>query len=376
MMRALAIFIFAVCVVFFTAVPSRADDSKAVDAARAKVVAGDSAGAIHDLEGYVPKNPDDLAAARLLGDLYFRIPDFKRAEAVWKAIIVRKSDDRETHNRLGSLYAAEDRIPDALAEYEKSLPSRGGFEGIVEQHRREGSLAQFEATYKANAEDHPLDSKSLSFYAKILYAERKFSEAQPFFLRVAALAPNSCDGLVDVGNNYIDLGKLTDALNFLDRCLKIDPKNYSANVDAGEAYLEKSSFDKARTYFDNALASNPNGSEAMVDIGYIEDTVGHWQEAVSYYLRAMSADPLQSAAYIDLGYDYNDHKLYKLAEAAFIKGISIAPDDGRLHYMLAVTYNIQGKIPLAREQYRYAVKSYDPLVVKVARAEMELLPPN
>jgi tetratricopeptide (TPR) repeat protein len=383
MIRALAVFIFAVCTVFATATTAsaqaRAVDTHAVDAARAKVAAGDSAGAIRDLEANAKAYPDDLPAARLLGDLYFRIPDYKRAEIVWKGIIARSEalrlpNDRETHSRLGSLYSAQDKVDLALSEFEKSLPNKGGYEGLVDQRRREGSLAGFEADLKTNADDHWLDSKSASFYANILHADHKFAEAQPYFQRVVSVNGNNCDALIDAGNNLIDLRRLPEALGYLERCLKIDPKNYAANIDAGEAYLEKNDSVKARPYFETALAVKPNGSEALVDIGYIEDLNNHWQEAVAYYLRAINADPLESAAYIDLGYDYNEHKLYKLAEASFIKGISIAPEDGRLHYMLAVTYNIEGKIPLAREQYRIAIKSYEPLVVKAATNELALLP--
>ena len=88
----------------------------------------------------------------------------------------------------------------------------------------------------------------------------------------------------------------------------------------------------------------------------------------------MSAYPLESAAYINLGYDYNAHHLYDLAEAAFIKGLSVAPNDGRLHYMLAVTYNVQGKVALARGQYESAIASQEPVVVHAAQAELGVAP--
>ncbi|MBV8644890.1 MAG: hypothetical protein JO225_13375, partial [Candidatus Eremiobacteraeota bacterium] len=86
--------------------------------------------------------------------------------------------------------------------------------------------------------------------------------------------------------------------------------------------------------------------------------------------------PMRPEAYIDLGYDYNEHRLFPLAEAAYLKGLSVASDDGRLHYMLAVTYNLQGKITLAREQYRFAIASEEPIVVHAAQADMALLPPQ
>jgi tetratricopeptide (TPR) repeat protein len=355
--------------------PARADGISAVEAARAKVAAGDSAGALNDLRAYVPGHPDDATAARLLGDLYFRIPDYRAAEATWKAIIARAPSDRETHNRLGSLYATQDRIAEAIAEYEKSLPSRGGFLGLVEQHRRQGDLPEFVGQFQRNADERPLDVNAQSFYGSVLRAMHDYAVAGRYFAHAADLAPKDCGVLVEAGNNLIDLSRIDDAQRYLGRCLAIDPNDYAANVDFGESYVERNADAQARPYFERALQTKPDGSEALVDIGYLEDDGGHWKTAVNYYVRAMSAYPLESAAYIDLGYDYNAHQLYTLAEATFIKGLSVAPDDGRLHYMLAVTYNVQGKVGLAREQYQLAIASKEPIVVHAAQAELALLPP-
>lgn len=377
MHRLLVACIFALFGLAFAPLPSRADDpATALDAARAKVAAGDAAGAMRDLATYVPAHPGDIAAARLLGDLFFRIPDYKRAESTWKAIIARTPDDRETRNRLGSLYASEDRINDAIGEFEKSLPSRGGFLGLVEEHRRQGDLTQFTAGFKRNADDHPLDPRAQSFYGGVSRATQNFDVAQRYFERAAALDPRNCGALVDAGNNLIDLERLPDALVYLNRCLAIDADDYAANVDVGEVQIERNDNASARAYFERALATRPEGSEALVDMGYLEDDAGRWKSAVAYYLRAMAAYPRESAAYIDLGYDYNAHQLYTLAEAAFIKGLSVAPDDGRLHYMLAVTYNVQGKVDLARDQYKRALASNEPTVVRAAQAELALLPPG
>jgi tetratricopeptide (TPR) repeat protein len=352
-----------------------ADTVTAVDAARAKVADGDSGGALRDLQAYVPVHPGDTDAARLLGDLYFRIPDLRHAEMTWKAIIARFPDDGQTHSRLGSLYATQDRIADAIAEYEKSLPSRGGFLGLVEEHSRQGDLADFQAQFQRKADDAPLDARAQWFYGSVLRAMRDYDLAQRYYERAANLAPKACPTLVDAGNNLIDLARLNDALRYLNRCLAIDPTDYAANVDVGEAYVELDSDAQAQPYLERALSIKPDGSEALVDLGYLEDDRGRWKTAVSYYLRAMNAYPLESAAYVDLGYDYHQHQLYNLAEAAFIKGLSVAPNDGRLHYMLAATYNVQGKVALARDQYQLAIASKEPVVVHAAQVELALLPP-
>ena len=378
MLRFLAIVLFAVATAFATALPSGAaepTDPAVVVAARAKVGDGDTLGAIRDLQAYVPTHVDDVAAARLLGDLYYRTTDMKRAEKTWKTILARFASDRETHNRLGSLYSAQDRIEDAIAEFEKSLPIHSGYYGLVAEHRRLGDLTAFENDWREKADQNRFNAGAQAFYGNILRAERRFAEAQPYFNRVVLVAGASCPVLVDAGNNYIDTAHLSEALDLLERCLKTTPTDYDALVDAGEAYLEKSDKKRARDYFERANAARETGSEALVDLGYMEDEIGHWREAIAYYTRAISVDPLQAAAYIDLGYDYNEHQQFQLAEASLIKGLSVSPEDGRLHYLLAVTYNVQGKVGLARTQYLFAVSSQEPIVVRAAKAELALLPP-
>ncbi|HYZ17016.1 MAG TPA: tetratricopeptide repeat protein [Candidatus Acidoferrum sp.] len=350
------------------------DTSAVLDAARAKVAAGDTRGAIAGLEPYSTAHPNDMAAARLLGDLYFRVPDYARAERVWKRILTQQPDDKETHNRLGSLYSAQDRVDEAIAEFQKSLPSRGGIAGLVAMHKRVGDLAQWLAKEQAAADEHPLDPVPWSELGMVRRELRQYEAALTAYSHAVAMRPGSCSAQVDVANALVDLGRVDPAIDHLQKCLKIDGGYYPAVVNLGEAYLEKKDVSTARPYFDRALTLRPNGNEALVDVGYILDLRGDWKGAIIYYNRAIAADPLRPEAYIDLGFDYNEHRLFAQAEAAYLKGISVAPDEGRLHYMLAVTYNLQGKIALARQQYHLAIDSAEPVVVRAAKSELALLP--
>jgi tetratricopeptide (TPR) repeat protein len=349
-------------------------DSAILDAARAKVSAGDTRGAIGGLEAYLASHPDDIAAARLLGDLYFRVPNYARAEKTWRQILAQRPDDKETHNRLGSLFAVQDRVDEAVSEFKKSLPSRGGAAGLVAMHKRLGDMAQWLGTEQAAADQHPLDPVPWSEVGLIRRALRQYDAALQAYNHVLSLRPESCSARVDAANVLVDVGRIDPAIEHLQRCLKVDASYYPAVVNLGEAYLEKNDAGTARPYFDRALAIKPDGSEALVDIGYSLDLRRDWRAAVVYYNRAIAADPFRPEAYINLGYDYNEHRLFPQAEAAYLKGISVAPDEGRLHYMLAVTYNLQGKIALAREQYRLAIATAEPGVVSAAKNELALLP--
>ncbi len=357
--------------------PAANDINPAVlDAARAKVAAGDTKGAVEGLAPYVATHPQDAAAGRLLGDLYFRVPDYNKAEKVWKSLLSVDPTDRETHSRLGALYAAQDRINDAMYEFQQSLPSKNGYVGLVMIHKRAGDLAQYMAGLQYQTEQHPFDIGKWSELGMAERALHRYELAYDAFSHVVAIRPSSCAARVDVANALVDLGRIDPAITHLKACLATDANYYPAVVNLGEAYLEKNDMASARPHLDRALSIRPEGTEALVDIGYIYDAQSDWKTATTYYNRAIRADPMRVEAYIDLGYDYNEHRLFPLAEAAYIKGLSVSQDDGRLHYMLAVTYNLQGKIDLAREQYRHAIASEEPIVVHAAKAELALLPPK
>jgi tetratricopeptide (TPR) repeat protein len=349
-------------------------DPAVLDAARAKVSAGDTKGAIAGLAPYVADHPQDGAAGRLLGDLYFRVPDYAKAERVWRSIVTINPEDREAHSRLGALYSVQDRIADAMREFQLSLPSRNGYVGLVMIHKRAGDLAQYMASLQFETDQHPFD---VAKWAELGNAERAlhhYQTAFDAFNHVVVIRPSSCQARVDVANALVDLGRIDPAIGHLKACLAVDNNYYPAVVNLGEAYLEKNDIATARPHLERALAIRREAPEALVDIGYIHDAQGDWKTAITYYNRAIRSDPMKPEAYINLGYDYNEHRLFPLAEAAYINGLSVSQDDGRLHYMLAVTYNLQGKIALARDQYRHAIASDETAVVQAAKAELALLP--
>jgi tetratricopeptide (TPR) repeat protein len=354
--------------------PVQDGESAVIDAARGKVAGGDTMGAIAGLAPYVQAYPRAVAAGRLLGDLYFRVPDYKRAEQAWRAVLSVVPDDRETHSRLGSLYAVQDQVDRAIDEFQKSLPMRSGYTGLVMMHKKAGDLPQYLAQLEYDTQEHPFDVGAWKALGEADRVMRRYDQALAAYQRVAGIRPAACDARVDLANVLVDMGRLDPAIDNLKACIANDAGYYPAVVNLGEAYVEKRDFTTARPLLDRALAIRPEGAEALVDIGFIYDAQGDWKTAISFYNRSIRSDPLRPEGYIDLGYDYNQHRLFPLAESAYLKGLSVAADDGRLHYMLAVTYNIQGKIELARAQYRLAIASQEPIVVHAAQAELALLP--
>jgi len=345
-----------------------------MDRLRAEAVNGNLDAAIAELSDYVRDHPTAIVAARLLGDFYYRKPDIPAAERVYKEIVYRFPQDRETWNRLGGIYAAEDRIDEAIAAFDRSVPEPSAYPNLVELHRRRGDLRQFEEDVAAQAKRNPTDERTLLIYGNVLRAVHKYDGAIATLEQALQYGHDRCPPLNDLANTYLDMGRVSDAIPLLQQCLAMEPKAYFALVNLGDAYIMLGRYDVAQTWLQRAVQEDAYRAEAYVDIGYLQDVAQRWKSAMSYYEKAIDVDPMSRDAYIDLGYDYNEQGLYTLAEAAFLKGLAVAPHDGRLAFMLGMTYGLQGKLELAKQEYQRALADSDEdVVLAAARQELSSL---
>lgn len=368
-----AIILGTVVVCASTAAASMTARPNAADAARAASFNGATAGAIAQLEPYVTAHPDDPAAARTLGDLYFRNGDLDRAQTVWLADTKRHPDDRDTHERLGELLAARGHSADAMHEFEQSIPLRGGLLRLVELHRQNGSLKDFVATTYMRAAERPEDPAPLMLYAIVLQGAHRAADALPYYTHVVDMMVSTddrCYALVSRATDLLELQRRGEAIADLQTCLQSDPNNYGALTVLGSVDLDTGANGQARTLLEHALAVLPDGVEALINLGYLDDLSGNRDQAAQRYEQAITLDPLRPEGYVNLGYDYAEQGDYAQSESVLLSGLVGNPDNGRLHFLLGTTYRSEDKPELANAQFRAALTSDDAQVVTAARAAL------
>lgn len=342
----------------------------AVELARRRVANGDLTGALAGLAAYVAAHPREVDAARYLGDLYERSSNVTAAESTYRSILTYAPGDRETHDRLGGIYAAEDRSSEAIEQFTLSLPFGSAYGHLVELHRHLGDLDDFVAGYQNAVGQSQFDGAALYALGTIYRAMHRTNDAVGLLERALVQNPASCPVLTQLGSAYLDLHENDKAIGTLRRCLSLSPNDYAALVNLGSAYIEEGRDADALPLITQANAERPDQPDSMIDLGDIEDDAGRWQNALTDYLKATALDPLDSDAYVNLGYCYAGHRLYALAEAALLKGLSVSPTYGRLHYQLAETYAAQGKRDLARAEFKRAAASDEPDIARAAAREL------
>jgi|SRR5579884_1822387 len=351
------------------------DPQAAMQAARERVAAGNLVGAITGLQSYVETHPGEISPERLLGDLYYRKGELSRAEATYRHILEYAPGDKETHNRLGSVFATENRVDDAIAEFNRSLPGTDSVPDLVRLHMRKGDLDSYKRDKQRIADTFPTDPEAQSELGEIYEATNLPEVAIRYFKRALDVDPGSLIALNGLGLSYMDEHDYGQALAQFKTCLLHDAYNYACMDNMGATYLEMTQFNQADGILRQAHQLFPERGEALVNLGYLTDSRGDWKKAVVYYVEAMTVYPYSADAYIDLGYTYNVHGLYQLAQSALIKGLAVAPEDGRLHFLLGDAYARQGNNTLAAAQYRAAAlaQNLDPGVKRVAQERVAAL---
>lgn len=351
------------------------DPQGAMDRARERVAAGDLNGGINELATYVAGHPGEIGPERLLGDLYYRRGEMRKAEDTYKHIITYAPLDKETHSRLGSVYATENRVDDAIAEFNRSLPGTDSVPDLVQLHLRKGDFGRYRREREVAARTYPTDSEAQLELAQVYEALHQPILSMTYFQRALDNDPNSILALNGLGLSYMDQNQFEKAVTEFNACLQIDSYNYACEDNLGATYLESARFPLAAAVLDRAHRMAPERAEALVNLGYLADVNGDWKKAVSLYVQAMTVYPYSPDAYIDLGYTYNMHGLYPLAQAALLKGLAVAPLDGRLHFLLGDAYQHQGNEAMAEVQYKAAAGAddLDPDVQKLAQQRVASL---
>jgi len=348
---------------------SQAGPSGSLEDARRRAAAGD----LSTLRTYVAAKPADREAKRLLGDYLLQAGDSAEAESIYLALVASGPDDKTTHDRLGRLYAQTDRIPEAIAQFEASLPDVVAYADLVSLHRRIGDLPAFVAATRDRADRSPDDAGAQFGYGVVLRGIHQPERALVYLESARRLAPRTCPILDEVGNAELDLGLTADAIASFEASLAVDPHDYAALVDEAVARIDAEP-DRARTELNRALALRPTRPEAYVDLGYLEWAAGHSDAATAYDDQALALDPFFRDAYVNLGFAYLSNGRLQLAKETLLRGLGASHDDGRIEYLLAETLAKQGKPDLARSAYRTAALSDEPDVAAAARQELSTGP--
>ena len=303
--------------------------------------------AVNAAKDQVKRNPNDVEAHMLLGQVYLRsLGDMQGQQsgdvlqlaiAEYETIARLKPDDIEPKLLLGQLYALNKESSKAEAEFKEAQK------------------------LDANSEDVVLNMARLYSEENDWKRAVQTIEAVPVDDRTARME-------LVLGNGYDQLKQPKDAAAAYRRSLDIEPDNPDAETALANALLEDDQLDGALKIYTQLAAANPSDAEAVIKISEIQRRQGHYEEALTTLEKAKNDASDSPEMQLQLGYNealiYDALGKYDQATAVLTKIVaSTTHADGkyseqekqnRAYFLnrLGVIYGEQGKTTEAVAAYK------------------------
>lgn len=257
------------------------------------------------------KAPKQIGFQLSAGNALLRSGDIDRA----KQFVARAEAIESNHYRVHALKAAvarqENRIPDAIREYElavSTLPQGGVPEGQLYPILLRMNLAEL---YRGQGND-------AAARQQMALAEQQINQlqvegtARAEFLRVRASVRSGS-------------GDMAGAEADLKEALRLDPANLNATLSYANLLWRTKRQDEAKQIYTAVLQKEPRNRFALEAIGYLFREAGDTKGAEDFFNRLAKAYPDDYVAYLALGDLYTSTRDFARADASYNQAYKRAP---------------------------------------------------
>lgn len=179
----------------------------------------------------------------------------------------------------------------------------------------------------------------------------KFSDAEGYFSKVIAVAPQLPDGYLGMGMARLREGNPDGAEEALKQAASLDPKMPGVHMFLGIAQYQTNELNDAVASLQQEAALDPNNAEALTWLGIVELAAGHPDQATEPLDRASNLRPRDENI---LDYRARAHTL--VAQECFKQLYALDPGSWHVHRALAETFAAARQPEKAIEEYKAALK--------------------
>lgn len=171
------------------------------------------------------------------------------AQGEYQRLLAMAPESARAHQLLGESYKAQDRAPEAEAEW------------------------------KAAVEANPRSAEALVALGDLTRSKSRFDEALSYYSRAAEIAPRSYDALYGLGVCHSYRGQQALAVESFKKALLLDPRSAPAHFALGLSLLQTGQAEAAVAELQAATALEPRMRQAYYQLGRAYRMLGRSAEA-------------------------------------------------------------------------------------------------
>jgi len=227
--------------------------------------------------------PEDIFCLKMLGIIYGRLGDHKKALEINKKIIDSDKNDFEAYNNLGISYKNLNLLDEAISSFKQSLKLNQNYAD----------------TYH-----------NLANVYEILGKDNESFEA---ILKAVKCGPSNLNTYCKLARNYMDQSKFELAMKCYEHALLYGEDNLELYIDYATCLSRTSKHDEALKYLHKVIALDPNNFIAYNNMGIAYQSIGKKDKAIEAYEKAISLNKSFAEPYYNIGankkWNINDNYL-------------------------------------------------------------------
>jgi tetratricopeptide (TPR) repeat protein len=249
--------------------------------------------------------------------------DYAAAEREYRVVLSGRPNFAEVHMNLGLLYQLQERVPEAMAEFQRALKIKPALAGanffLGVDYCKNGQGAKAIPYLRAASQEEPKRPDVWSWLATAQELSGDYEAEAATLKHALSLQPRSVDILYLLGHTYEALGKRevtrlektapasswseellaesyssstewSFAVIRFQNALALSPNRPGLHVRLGEVFLRAGRVDKAAQEFEQELRIDPNNLRAIVRQGEVKLIDGDVDAALEDWMRALSMD--------------------------------------------------------------------------------------
>jgi tetratricopeptide (TPR) repeat protein len=274
------------------------------------------------LEAVFRKDPNNLVAALILGEIAAYQGDWEKARGLDEYVLTRKPRNASALRDLGTALVGVGKDEEALSPLHEALDIDPSLSDVHFQlgralrglGRSEEALHEMDLYQSIRDRAHIVqtlvspDKASQNEHWKEcekLLKENGESAAIAYVNSIDAETHSQLNAYYMVGMLYSTLQRNEDAIRLLNKAAQVSPNNADIVAFLGRVYLRDHNYEQSEVDLKRALEMSPMNQIALVGMGELQYVRGQWLEAARYFdesrTQERSALLLMCDAYVRAG---------------------------------------------------------------------------
>lgn len=251
------------------------------------------------LEAVFRKDPNNMVAALILGEIAAYQGNWERARALYEYVLVREPGNATALKDMGTALIALGKDEEALSPLYEALNLKPGLSDVHYQlgralrnlGRTEESLHEMEVYKSIRDRAHiaqtlvsPNKASQNEHWRECeqVLKEKGESAAIAYVNSVAEETHMKLNAYYVVGMLYFAQQRIEDAIRVLNKAAQVSPNDADIVAFLGRAYLKEHNYAQSGADLKRALEMSPQNQIALVGMGELEYVKGQWTDAARY----------------------------------------------------------------------------------------------